>query len=160
MQRCGVDAQAAKKLVVEDVIRYETRSLEACDTFRWKSPVYSEKLDRYLTGLAHAISGNLVWSLNCPRYNPQYRYDPNAGLEGELIAKVRGQAPVPRDEMPNTEHLASLAAVGTRTRFSPVSGHPNDGQQANGDDLEPPREERLGTKVSAASGPSGRLGAS
>lgn len=26
----------------------------------------------------------MVWSLNCPRYHPGYRYDPNAGLEDSL----------------------------------------------------------------------------
>jgi geranylgeranyl pyrophosphate synthase len=40
-----------------------------------------------LDALAYQVSGNVVWSLNCPRYHPEYRYDPNAGIEDSLTVE-------------------------------------------------------------------------
>jgi hypothetical protein len=61
--------------------RYETRFLELCERFRTDHRLVSPKLDLYLRGLWCQASGNVVWSLNCPRSYPEFRYDPNADLE-------------------------------------------------------------------------------
>lgn len=90
MQRNGVDIPIAKKLVRDAANRYETSFLKRCDNFRSTHAPISEKLDLYLRGMAYQLSGNVVWSLNCPRYHPEFRYDPNAGIEDVLTARYRG----------------------------------------------------------------------
>ncbi|KAK3306311.1 isoprenoid synthase domain-containing protein [Chaetomium strumarium] len=91
MQWRGVDAAAAKRLVVEATNRYERQFLSLCEQFRRDHGPVPAKLDRYLRGLAYQISGNVVWSLTCPRYHPEFRYDPNAGLEDAITAERRGK---------------------------------------------------------------------
>lgn len=85
----GVNCAAAKDLVKEATTDYEKRFQAISAEFRRVHAPLSEKLDRYLRGLAYQISGNVVWSLNCPRYHPERRYDPNAGIEDDLAAKGR-----------------------------------------------------------------------
>ncbi|KAI9155010.1 Terpene cyclase ATR13 [Paramyrothecium foliicola] len=80
----GVDAATAKQLVREASNRYERQFLNMCDDFRMVTDRVSQKLDRYLRAMSYQVSGNVVWSLNCPRYNPDFRYDPNAGIENLL----------------------------------------------------------------------------
>ncbi|EUC50502.1 hypothetical protein COCMIDRAFT_82073 [Bipolaris oryzae ATCC 44560] len=80
----GIDL--AKKMVLNMTRQYEDQFLESCAEFRRKDNP-SEKLSLYLDVLTFMVSGNMVWNLNCPRYNPHVRYDPNAGLEDELTAK-------------------------------------------------------------------------
>jgi hypothetical protein len=91
MQWRGVDAAAAKRLVVEAANRYEARFLELCKRFRRDHNPLDHKLNRYLRVLSYQVSGNVVWSLNCPRYHPEYRYDSNAGVEDALTAEQRGE---------------------------------------------------------------------
>lgn len=81
MQWRGVCITSAKHLVREATNRYEQQFLEFCDKFRTDHAPIPDKLDRYLRGLCYQVSGNVVWSLNCPRYHPEFRYDPNAGIE-------------------------------------------------------------------------------
>ena len=87
----GVSIDRAKYLVRRAANRYEDRFLRMCALFRGPQSRWhcSEKLDKYLRGLTYQIAGNVVWSLNCPRYHPEMRYDPNAGLEDELTVKAR-----------------------------------------------------------------------
>lgn len=87
MQWYNVDVDMAKKMTLEATSRYEKQFLESCAVFRQHNGPLPEKLDRYLDALAYQISGNVVWSLNCPRYHPEYRYDPNAGIEDEITAE-------------------------------------------------------------------------
>lgn len=58
----------------------------------------SEDLRRYLMAIKYSISGHLVWSLNCPRYNPEARFSqrqrswmcngvPSLSFPPELAAK-------------------------------------------------------------------------
>ncbi|KAK4032036.1 isoprenoid synthase domain-containing protein [Parachaetomium inaequale] len=90
MQWRGLDAPIAKRLVTEAANRYETRFLELCEQFRRQHAPVSPKLDVYLRALSYQVSGNVVWSLNCPRYHPEFRYDPNAGVEDAMTAEQRG----------------------------------------------------------------------
>ena len=38
-------------------------------------PKLSPDLKIYVEALQYSVSGNLVWSLNCPRYHPEASYD-------------------------------------------------------------------------------------
>ncbi|CAA9959388.1 geranylgeranyl pyrophosphate synthetase [Pyrenophora teres f. maculata] len=87
MQLHHVDVSAAKRMVMDMTRQQEDEFLEKRARFRRENKDISEKMNRHLEALAYQISGNLVWSLNCPRYRPDYRYDPNAGIEDVLTAK-------------------------------------------------------------------------
>jgi hypothetical protein len=92
MQWRGVNATVAKRLVTEATNRYETRFLELCEQFRREHTPIAPKLNLYLRALSYQVSGNVVWSLNCPRYHSEFRYDPNAGMEDAMTAERRGMA--------------------------------------------------------------------
>ncbi len=98
MQWQCVNASVAKRLVTEATNRYETRFLELCEQFRREQTPAVPKLDLYLRALSYQVSGNVVWSLNCPRYHPESRYDPNAGMEDAITAERRGMASPGSDE--------------------------------------------------------------
>ncbi|KAI2484278.1 Geranylgeranyl pyrophosphate synthase/Polyprenyl synthetase [Pyrenophora tritici-repentis] len=87
MQWYHVDVSAAKKMVLDKTRQQEDEFLENCARFRRENNDMPEKLNRHLEALAYQVSGNVVWSLNCPRYCPDYRYDPNAGIEDVLTKK-------------------------------------------------------------------------
>ncbi|CAN9134015.1 unnamed protein product [Alternaria alternata] len=87
MQWYNMDVNAAKSMTLEATKRYEEQFLGSCAEFRQNNAPISEKLDRYLDALAYQISGNVVWSLNCPRYHREYRYDPNVGMEDGMTAE-------------------------------------------------------------------------
>lgn len=91
MQWRGVSVAVAKRLVAAASNRYEARFLELCERFRNEHKPISPKLDLYLRGLSYQVSGNVVWSLNCPRYYPGFRYDPNAGLEDTITLGLRAK---------------------------------------------------------------------
>lgn len=92
MQWHHVESSVAKEMTKQATRRYEEQFLEKCAEYRRKDAPVSEKLDRYLKALSYQVSGNVVWSLNCPRYHPEYRYDPNAGIEDSLTAKSLPEA--------------------------------------------------------------------
>jgi hypothetical protein len=84
----GVTIAEAKQHVRKATNHFEKQFLELCDRFRQAHPG-ADKLSTYLQCLSYQVSGNVVWSLNCPRYHPEYRYDPNAGLENIITAQKR-----------------------------------------------------------------------
>jgi hypothetical protein len=165
----GIPMQAAKALVREASNRYEAKFLELCDSFRRNNPLYSEKLDRYLRGLAYQISGNVVWSLTCPRYHPEFRYDPNAGIEDILTAQARahgdGGAVAGGEADYAAEHRQSIislesqhTASSTRysasdwqssrsSSFSEISVDGEDGEDGETHAVKLPVEQGLDTKV-------------
>jgi ophiobolin F synthase len=87
MQWHQVDSNTAKEMIKQEAKRYEEKFLEDSLEYRRTHAHLSEKLDRYLDALSYQVSGSTVWSLNCPRYHQDYRYDPNAGIEDSLTAK-------------------------------------------------------------------------
>lgn len=103
----GVDVATAKRLVRDAANTYERMYLGLCDEFRKTHAPISEKLDRYLDALGYQISGNVVWSLNCPRYHPRFRYDPNAGLEDEIMATSRYPPKVEEDDLEDQINTSS-----------------------------------------------------
>ncbi|MCJ1386412.1 hypothetical protein MMC17_009538 [Xylographa soralifera] len=62
-----VCCQKIKECVVEAVRTVETTK---------QNPDYSLHLKRYIEAILYSISGNLVWSIYCPRYHPEKSYDP------------------------------------------------------------------------------------
>lgn len=90
MQWQSVDMATAKWLVREATNQFEVEFLEGCRKFRESSGKSNDRLERYLRGLQYQVSGNVVWSLNCPRYHPDWRYEANEGLEDGLTVEWRG----------------------------------------------------------------------
>ncbi|KAK3399185.1 isoprenoid synthase domain-containing protein [Sordaria brevicollis] len=116
----NVDIPTAKQLVREAANRFEADFLQKCQEFR-ESGKSNEKLDRYLRGLSYQITGNVVWSLNCPRYHPEMRYDPNKGLEDQLTAERRERPVVEQVEdvdVETTERLKRLSIASWQSRES------------------------------------------
>ncbi|XP_014550358.1 hypothetical protein COCVIDRAFT_31875 [Bipolaris victoriae FI3] len=77
--------------LANDYLSFDREYLEFSDSGR-ENENMSQKLSRHLYALEYQISGNVVWSLNSPRYHPEARYAPNAGLEDELTAKSMPEA--------------------------------------------------------------------
>ena len=73
----NLDTPSAK-VVIKDIIRkYEKEFMRQIDEYKQQKGSVPEKSERYMEAMSYQVSGNLVWSLNCPRYNPDYRH----GLE-------------------------------------------------------------------------------
>ncbi|KEY72391.1 hypothetical protein S7711_01060 [Stachybotrys chartarum IBT 7711] len=84
-----VDVSAAKRLVKQACNRYEHDFLHLCHEFRTTSSCVTRKLDVYLDAMSYQVAGNVIWSLNCPRYHPSFRYDANAGVEDQMALQHR-----------------------------------------------------------------------
>ncbi|KAK3064229.1 hypothetical protein LTS18_009033 [Coniosporium uncinatum] len=91
MRLRNIDVATAKELVKAETIKYEQEFLERWRDLLGSNTLVSQKLRYCLEAHSFQVSGNVVWSLQCPRYDPQYRYDPNAGvkLEKALISAIR-----------------------------------------------------------------------
>ncbi|CAF3475644.1 unnamed protein product [Fusarium graminearum] len=73
----NMDIPTAKTIINETIQKYEREFLRRIDEYKQHKGPISNKIEQYMEAMTYQISGNLVWSLNCPRYNPEYRY----GLE-------------------------------------------------------------------------------
>lgn len=160
----GVDIAEAKQLVRQATNRYERQFLDLCDQFRQDRPS-ADKLDQYLRGLSYQVSGNVVWSLNCPRYHPEYRYDPNAGVEDMITVQKRGPLCLVDGEQQDctasgSDHRQSIVSLasqvtdgesmwsGQHSRSSSISEVSEAEEQVAEPDIKIPIEERLGLEVS------------
>jgi hypothetical protein len=74
----NVSVEVAKEMTLVATRRYEEQFLRDCEELR-KKGVVGEKVERYLRGLAYQVSGNVVWSLRCPRYKGNFVYSVDAG---------------------------------------------------------------------------------
>lgn len=83
----GIDVEESKRMVKDIVYRYEAEHLRMVDAFRCKTS--SAKLNRILDAYTYMISGAVLWSINCPRYHPDFRYDANLGLENQHLENPR-----------------------------------------------------------------------
>lgn len=72
MQWQGLGVSAAKQMVRESAKFCERRFLDLSSEHRALHEPISQKLDLYLKGLSYQVSGNVIWSLNCPRYHPNF----------------------------------------------------------------------------------------
>ena len=55
-------------------------------------PDLSLDLRAYVEAVQYSVSGNLVWSLNCPRYHPEASYDSATLSMMEEVARVAQEA--------------------------------------------------------------------
>ncbi|KFA70092.1 Atr13 [Stachybotrys chlorohalonatus IBT 40285] len=104
-------AAAAKEVVRKAIIEYEREFLELREKFVKANPK-AERLHKFLEAMVYQISGHVVWSINCPRYNPSFRYDPNSGVENQVLAERRGKSSSKKpsvmiEEIDEKSHLAS-----------------------------------------------------
>jgi hypothetical protein len=67
----GVSIAIAKEMTLATTRNYERQFLDMCEEYRKRGDV-GEKVERYLRGLAYQVSGNVVWSLRCPRYRGEF----------------------------------------------------------------------------------------
>jgi ophiobolin F synthase len=69
----NVSVEAAKAKVKDE--NFVTREFQALRKEFLQSRAQQNlwKLETYPAGLGYLVSGNLVWSLTCPRYHPENR---------------------------------------------------------------------------------------
>lgn len=84
MQWSKLDVAQAKEMVRTKTLYYESEYIARKTRFLDASS-RPEKLRLCLDGLSQMISGNVTWSLTCPRYHTNLRYDANAGVENEFL---------------------------------------------------------------------------
>lgn len=165
MQWEGVGIAEAKHLVRKAANHYEREYLDLCNDFKTKHGPLSDKLDLYLKGLSYQVSGNVVWSLNCPRYHPEHRYDPNAGLEDMITSQKRDYGSGTTDallvqEVSQSGHRQSIISLGShitdagdsvwsgqQSRSSSVSDISDVSPSAAGTGLKIPLDNCLGAEV-------------
>jgi hypothetical protein len=89
----GVDSTKAKEMVKEAAIAFEDEYLH-----HWHNasarPERTAELDPYFSAVACVVSGDVLWSKRCPRYNPHLHkdlVDPSLGFREQ---DVNTQAPV------------------------------------------------------------------
>jgi hypothetical protein len=114
----GVDIDTAKRMIRETTVEREHHFLELCDKYRVTNAPISEKIDLYLNALSYQVSGNVVWSINCPRHNPSYRYD---------LSQRYNAASSPASstmELSDTEATATSSTATDSPLTSPLSSPP------------------------------------
>ncbi len=114
-----IDALSAKELVRMAILKYEKEFLELRERFVTTNPK-AERLHMFLEAMVYQISGHVVWSLNCPRYHPGSRYDPNSGIENKLLSERHGESPlksqlVMSDDIDDKCSLESLPSKTSRS---------------------------------------------
>jgi hypothetical protein len=80
----NVSVEEAKEMTLAATRGYEEQFLRDCEELR-KNGAVGEKAEKYLRGLAYQVSGNVVWSLRCPRYKGSFVCSVDAGEQIELI---------------------------------------------------------------------------
>lgn len=85
----NIDQTAAKAMVRDLTKKYERLVLEEIEAYKMAHHPICPRIDRYLTAIIYEVSGNMLWSANCPRYRAENRYDPNLGLENQHLENPR-----------------------------------------------------------------------
>ena len=126
----SINVSAAKAMVRDAAFQYEQQFHELCRDYRKANAPLSEKLERYLLGLQYQVSGNIIWSLSCPRYWPMNRYDRRlCSEEPVLIKDGMTLGPIPRPgpkrSSPSRRTLANALPArtvnGIQTSSTPAS---------------------------------------
>lgn len=89
MQWENLSIPQAKEKTKETVRRYEAEYYEKVEAFTSDREKCSTNLARYLKAQAYQISGNVAWSLRCPRYHPELCPEAQDALNAQ--AKQRRQ---------------------------------------------------------------------
>ncbi|GJC78710.1 fusicoccadiene synthase [Colletotrichum liriopes] len=110
-------AQICRRLIKEYVAKY----LQIVKESR-NNHLLSPDLRKYIEAMKYSISGNVVWSLTCPRYNPQVSFN-----ECQLEWMYRGVPEIGPSSSPSPE--AESVSSG-----SPILSETSDQNQAHSDD--------------------------
>lgn len=81
----NLSAVEAKEMVKRETIKYQDAFNTKRRAFEEANPAHSDNIRRCLDGVAQMVIGNVAWSLQCPRYRPDLRYDPNAAVENMFL---------------------------------------------------------------------------
>lgn len=74
MQERNVDAARAEEICRQLTKEHVAKYLRTIEATRHDESL-SQDLRKYIEAFQYAISGNVVWSLNCPRYNPSVNFN-------------------------------------------------------------------------------------
>lgn len=69
MQEYQTDVDGAMQICRKLIVEYVAKYLEVIESTKNDESI-SMDLRKYLDAMLYSISGNVVWSLECPRYNP------------------------------------------------------------------------------------------
>lgn len=74
MQEHQTDVDGAMQICRELIVEYVAKYLEVIEVTKNDESI-SLDLRKYLDVMLYSISGNVVWSLECPRYNPDVSFN-------------------------------------------------------------------------------------
>lgn len=155
MQWENLSVDDAKERVRQVVRKYESDYQKQVDDFTADRGQCSPKLSEYLKALAFQIPGNIVWSLQCPRYHPELCADAEALLRDYVDVNTSSQTKLARrdsleDSQPLTQADSDSESSGPSSISSPKS-HPSSrssvGSLDLNDDLQDQKPVHLGTEV-------------
>lgn len=81
----SLSALEAKEMVKRETIKYQDQFNTKRRAFEEANPAHSDNIRKCLDGVAQMVVGNVAWSLQCPRYRLNLRYDPNAAVENSFL---------------------------------------------------------------------------
>jgi hypothetical protein len=84
IQWYGKEMNDGKRAVKDIAIGYEKKYRRGVEEYKHTYAPVSKKIERYLQALSYQIIGNVVWSLNCPRYYPSFRSSSDDKMEERL----------------------------------------------------------------------------
>lgn len=111
----NLSAKEAKEMVKQETMKYEEEFDTKRRAFLKANLACSDNVRKCLDGVAQMIVGNVAWSLRCPRYRHELRYDPNSAVENLFL----------NQETPKLHQLK--AACASRTLTKPL-GHATPGE--------------------------------
>jgi hypothetical protein len=139
MQWRGFSITEAEKLVKDATNQYEGEYLVRVQQYKATRSSVSPKLDKYREALLYMVSGNAYWSLNCTRYNLEFRYDINA-----VIAR-RDRDSMSAQSTKSSASGENSPLADTDQSASPVSSAPTSPRII---EFCFPQSQRLGSEVS------------
>jgi len=102
MREHSISESRAKEVCRQKIRECVTEAIRIVEDTK-KNPNYSLDLKRYLEAILYSISGNLVWSVYCPRYHPEKLYDP---LTMSMMADVEKEGVYPLERLNKPQVLA------------------------------------------------------
>lgn len=84
----NLSAKEAKEMVKRETIKYQDDFNTKRRAFEEANSGHSDNIRKCLDGVAQMVVGNVAWSLQCPRYRPELRYDANAAVENLFLTRT------------------------------------------------------------------------
>ena len=125
MQWHHIDVTAAKGMVRAKAFEYEKQFHSMREDHRQQHGPLSDKLERYLNALQYMVTGNIIWSLNCPRYHPARRYDRDICYKEPVVVKAGktvGSTPKSKPSTGNGINIARRGISGNSGRSLLTNG--------------------------------------